>query len=249
MDIDLLFEVGMDLLIIDRHILFREGLVKLLEQQPGLHVIAGTSTATKGMLLAVQHKPQCILIGVDSPTIEEKECIKDICAKLKNCRVVLMFSEEPDGLLVEAIQWGVKGFIPKDTPLSHVLHALQALAKGEMIIPRNLTQRIAEELIRLNGTLKMIAADPGVATLPGELRVELLTPREQEVLLHLGTGASNQEIAREMAISVNTVRVHVHNILEKLELRNRREASRFAVQSSLQFPQRVVSGPVSPTPV
>jgi DNA-binding NarL/FixJ family response regulator len=226
----------MDILVIDQHILFREGLVKLLDQQPGYRVIGDTNTVRNGIILAIHYRPQLILIGIDRLDYEEVEAIKRICSKLHHSRVVLLFDEEPSDLLIEAIQWGVKGFIPKNTPLSNVLRALRALTRDEVVIPRKLTKCITDELIRLHGALKAVDLDPY------EVSLELLTPREQEVLYHLGTGASNQAIAHNMAISVNTVRVHVHNVLEKLELRNRREASRYCKEWELKYKGAMMQG-------
>src|SRR5574338_148672 len=164
----------MKIMIIDNHILFREGVVSL-------------------MRLILARRPETAF--------------------------VMLSSMESDGRLFEMIANGARGYLPKNIKRPVLLAALRALGRGEAVIPRNLVSKILGEFTRLS---KLTLDDKTVKD------SGLLTYRELEVLKKLVTRATNREIANQLAISENTVRVHVSRILEKLNLRNRREASEFA---------------------
>jgi DNA-binding NarL/FixJ family response regulator len=112
---------------------------------------------------------------------------------------------------------GAKGFLPKSTPFASLVAALRGVSRGELALSRAMTRRLAEEYRRVGHE---------VDTNPNELAV--LTNREHEVLCLIGAGASNRDIANRLVISEHTVKVHVHNVLDKLHLDNRAQAGFFA---------------------
>ena len=217
----------MDIFVVDGHILFREGLVKLLNSHKDFTVIGDANSTRDALKLLSSQKPDLILIGVNFQREDEIEAIKEIYFNYENIKVALLYNREPDESLLDTIQWGVVGFISKSTSVSSVYNSISALMRGEDVIPRKFVPYILQELVRLkrsNQSHKRYSWDA---------LNSIFTPRELEVLTLLGKGATNQDIANGLSISINTVRVHVHNILDKLQFQNRIEAGGFAVKNGL----------------
>lgn len=232
----------MYIFIVDEHILFREGLVTLLNSLDEFTVVGDATSAREALDLLERRKPELILIGVDHRDEDELEAIKQLCNNDENTKVALLYNQEPDELLLDTISWGVIGFISKRTSITSVCNSIRAIKRGEAVIPRKFTLYLLEELVRLRGINRSLRDYS-----EGALK-EIFTARELEVLTLLGTGATNQDIAHGLSISKNTVRVHVHNILDKLQLQNRRQAGGFAKKQGLtteikgKFNKRFLTG-------
>lgn len=217
----------MDIFVVDGHILFREGLVKLLNSHEDFAVVGDANSTREVLKYLKTRKAELILIGLDFQLESEIEAIKEIYFNYQNTKVALLYNHEPDDVLLDTIQWGVIGFISKRTSVDSVYNSVSALMRGEAVIPRKFTPYLLKELIRLK------KSNHPYKQYSGDALKMMITPRELEVLKLLGTGASNQEIARGLSISINTVRVHVHNILDKLQLPNRSEAGGLAKKNGL----------------
>jgi DNA-binding NarL/FixJ family response regulator len=209
----------MRILIVDDHVLFREGLVALLDSQPDFEIVGEASTAEEAVCKAAQLKPQLVLLDVGLPDGSGLDALKGIMAECPETMVVMLTIHETDEVLFTAIRNGAKGFLLKNTPTPKLFASLRGLLRGEAALSRSMATRIVTEFSRL-----------GRVQPNGDFgkEVETLTTREMEVLRMLAADASNREIANRLVISENTVKIHVHKILNKLQLPNRREAGRFA---------------------
>lgn len=214
--------IPMRILIVDNHILFREGLASLLGSQPDFEVVGEAGSVSEAIEKALDLKPDLVLFDLALPDGSGLDLLNTIYPKFPQVRFVLLTMQESSDLLFAAIRAGATGYLLKSTPITKILAALRAIERGEAAIPRAMTSHILDEFRRL---------DPNHLTNLDSLST--LTTREIEVLEHLGMGASNQEIAANLVITENTVKVHIHNILNKLDLRNRREAGRFARRHGL----------------
>lgn len=212
----------MRLLLVDDHVLFREGLVSMFSNQPDLVIVGEAGSVEEAVSKALTLKPDLILMDVGLPDGTGLDALDLILPKLPEVKIVMLTIYETDEMLFTAIRRGAKGFLLKNTPLSKLLASIRALERGEPAITRSMTGRIMEEFSR-QGSLKN-ESDPRLAT---------LTLREREVLELLGIGASNDEISKRLFISENTVKRHVHKILQKLKLMNRREAGEFSGQAGI----------------
>jgi DNA-binding NarL/FixJ family response regulator len=207
----------MKVVIIDKHILFREGLTSLLSNQPDFEVLGSIGTAEKGAEIVLDSQPDLVLLDVDLPDMNGLNILHTITASCPNTKTVVLTSEDDSELLFESIQAGADGFMLKDTPFASLLSSLRALERGEIALSRSMATRVVEEFRRSNSQ----------SVHPPEI-LGTLTNREMDILILLGKNASNLEIAETLFIAENTVKVHVHNILDKLHLRNRREAGSLA---------------------
>jgi DNA-binding NarL/FixJ family response regulator len=204
-------------LIVDDHVLFREGLVSLLKTQPDITVAGEAGSVSESIGMARELEPDLILMDFGLPDGTGLEATQAILAEQPEAKIVFLTVHEKDDRLFAAIRSGAKGYLLKNVPVSKLLDYLRGVERGEAAVSPTMTSHILDEFARLGP-----GPDPG----PAEL--DELTPREVEVLQQVVQGATNREIADRLCISENTVKNHVGNILAKLNLRNRREAAGFA---------------------
>lgn len=207
-------------MVVDDHTIFREGLISLLRQQADYEVVGEAGLVKEAVEKALQLHPDLILMDIALPDGNGLGATREIVQKLPSTSVVILTILESDELLFEAFHNGARGYLIKNTSLNKLMASLRGLQQGEAAITRKQTTRILEEFYRLGKT------DPQVDGCSNSL-----THREQEILGYVCQGSSNLQIAVKLFISENTVKNHVHSILRKLKLRNRREAADFANRS------------------
>jgi DNA-binding NarL/FixJ family response regulator len=206
----------MNILIVDDHVLFREGLSSLLSGEPGMNVVAQAGSVREAIDMARQHRPEIVLMDFSLPDGSGADASAVILQELPDCKIVFLTVYEADDKLLAAVRSGAKGYLLKNVPISKLISSLRGLEDGEAALSRKMTTRLLQELSR----------DRHVEEKKNNL--SMLSPRELEVLQELKSGASNREIAQKLVISENTVKHHIHSILAKLEVHNRREAVEIA---------------------
>jgi DNA-binding NarL/FixJ family response regulator len=214
----------MRILIVDDHNLFREGLVNLLSGYSDLSIVGEAGTAKDAIEKAVELNPDLILLDISLPDRSGIDALIDILALRPEIKIIMLTIHETDNLLIDAIRHGAVGFLLKNIPITKLLETLRGLANGEAALSRTMTARIVKEYQRSYKTNEF-----------GSDSMNKLTTRELEILDLLITGATNQGIAERLVLSENTVKVHIHNILDKLHLRNRHEATKYALRFHLGF--------------
>lgn len=207
----------MQVLIVDDHILFREGLAGLLRSQPDMVVVGECGSVHEAVETALKTRPDVILMDFSLPDGTGLDATRAILTELPDAQIIFLTVHDNDERLIAAMRAGAKGYLLKNLSVSKLLASLRALERGEAAISRTMMARILEEFAQ---------STPSISTSPSPLVG--LTSREIEVLQELANGVTNQEIATRLFISENTVKNHIHNILEKLNLHNRREAIDFA---------------------
>jgi DNA-binding NarL/FixJ family response regulator len=207
----------MKIMIVDQHVLFREGLISLLRDQSDINIVGNEGLGSDMAAQALVSEPSIILMDANYFEGEGREMMGRVLSKFPHTAFVILAPNENADLLLDAIRNGAKGYLPKNTSKSMLLASLRAIERGETAIPRGLMTNVIEEFRRMSRVTERKKID-----------IDTLTFRELQVLRLLATEATNSEIARQLVISDNTVRVHVHSILEKLHARNRRDAADFA---------------------
>jgi DNA-binding NarL/FixJ family response regulator len=209
----------MKLLIVDDHILFREGLRSLFDNQPDFEVVGEAGSVKEAIGKAGAVKPEIILMDFSLGDGTGLDATKAILKDLPETQIVFLTMHEEDELLFDAIRCGAKGYLLKNLAVSKLVTSLRSLKKGEAPISRVMTARILDEFVQLENSGKRNYG-----------AVDTLTEREKEVFRELARGASNKEIAERLFISENTVKNHVSSILEKLELKARRDVAAYAAR-------------------
>ncbi|RPJ40563.1 MAG: DNA-binding response regulator [Chloroflexi bacterium] len=217
----------MRILIVDDHILFREGLTGLLRAQPDMEIVGECGSVHEAVEQALLEKPEVILMDFSLPDGTGLEATQAILADLPATQIIFLTVHDNDERMISAMRAGARGYLLKNLSVNKLLASLRALQRGEAAISRVMMARVLEKFAQ---STQQPAAGP--SPLVG------LTSREIQVLEELADGITNQEIAIRLFISENTVKNHIHNILEKLELHNRREAIEFARKNGLNNTNR-----------
>lgn len=212
----------MRVMIVDDHVMLREGLVSLFEPQPDFEVVGEAGSVEEAIAVARRTHPDLILMDYGLPGGNGIDATRAILADHPETSIVFLTVHEGDDELFGAIRSGARGYLLKNIPVSKMLAALRGMLRGEAPLSRAMTGRLLSAL-----------ALSGVSPAQLTSKTTTLTPREIEVLQLMATGATNQEIADQLFVSVNTVKNHVHSLLEKLGLPDRRKAVRYARENGL----------------
>lgn len=208
----------MRVMIVDDHGLFRSGLVSLFNSQPDFKVVDEAGTLKEAISTAEATHPDLIIMDLGLPDGTGIEAMSRILQKNPHVMVVFLTIHASDERAFAALRLGAKGFLLKDIAAPKLLAALRGLQRGELALPRDVQSRFVEEILHF---IKPQSTQEASAQMT-------LTPRQLEVLAELTSGDSNREIAERLSISENTLKVHVHNILGKLDLNSRQEAADYA---------------------
>jgi DNA-binding NarL/FixJ family response regulator len=215
-------------LLADDHQLFREGLANILNAQPDFEVVGEAGDGLEVAIKAQKLIPDMILMDIGMPGCDGVEATKEIKEKMPGVTIVMLTVQANDEKLFEAIKNGAQGYLLKSIRSQELLTMLRAAARGEAAITPILGGRMLEEFRRLSRRPPRIP----------EEEITALTHREQEVLGLVSTGATDQEIAQSLYISIHTVKSHMRNILAKLQLGHRHEAAQFALREGLIHPPK-----------
>jgi DNA-binding NarL/FixJ family response regulator len=196
-------------LIVDDHPVFRDGLRSLVERAPDLELAGEAETGSEAIALAASSRPAIVLMDLRLPDLSGIEATRRIVHADGSIGVVVITMSEDDESLFSAMRAGARGYIPKDADSDEILQAIRGAAMGEVIFGAS----IAHRLMTFFSTGR-----PAVAAFPE------LTEREREILELIAAGRSNGEIAARLAIAPKTVRNHVANVLNKLQVVSRSEA-------------------------
>jgi DNA-binding NarL/FixJ family response regulator len=211
------------ILLVDDHVLFREGLASLLKARPQFQIVGSAEDGLQAIELARQLMPDLILMDVQMPRLDGIQATQQIKQEMPDARVVMLTMSEDIQDLFEAIKNGAQGYLLKNTPSDELCRFLESVFEGEAPISGLMAAKMLGEFRK--------PQEPFV-----RLPSEQLTDREIEVLRHVSEGMSNREIGAVLVISENTVKKHLRNILAKLHLRNRVEAAMFARQRAANQP-------------
>jgi len=207
------------IMVVDDHTLFREGLVAIIRSDSDIEVVGQAGTAREAVDLVGALKPDIVLMDFGLPDGTGVDATRAILREDRDCKIVFLTMSEEDEDLFAAIRSGAKGYLLKNMHPTKLVDTIKSVFEGESALSRSMTLRLMEELARTKEPLH--SGDP------------TLTRRELDVLRELVAGFSNSEIANHLVISENTVKYHVHSILDKLGLDDRKEAAEYAKKHGL----------------
>jgi DNA-binding NarL/FixJ family response regulator len=207
-------------LIADDHKLFRQGLISLMKTRQDLvEVVGEAETGEEAILMAKQLKPDVILMDIYMPQEDGLQATKVIHENFPKIAIVILTSSEKDGHLYEAVKLGVSGYLLKSLDADELFNMLEGVMQGDAAMTPAMAARLLKGVAN-----RMASKNKGESS---------LTERELLVLRLVASGASNHEIAESLSISVNTVKSHLKNILDKLQLDNRTQAATYALRHGL----------------
>jgi len=210
------------IMIADQHGLFREALRRGLETQQDLRVVGEARNGPEAVSEVERTVPHVAIIDLDLPIMDGAGTTTLIRERSAECRVLILGTTEDYRRLIEVLDAGATGYVTKEAPLVDLIHAARAGNRGETLIPQNVIGPLLTALLRRKRELDGAHA-----------RIARLTRRERQVLVLLADGGDNRSIARMLAISPQTARTHIQNILAKLSVHSRLEAAAFVTQNRI----------------
>lgn len=200
-------------LLVDDQSLIRQGLKALLELESDIEIIGEAENGKIAIQLVETLHPDVVLMDIRMPVMDGVAATKEICQRFTEVKVLVLTTFDDDEYVSQALKFGAMGYLLKDTPSEELANAIRTVKKGYTQLAPGLVEKIMA---------KVTTPTPS-PSLPSNWAE--LTPREKEVLRLIAGGASNKEIAKALYISEGTVKNHVTNILNRLNLRDRTQAA------------------------
>jgi two-component system NarL family response regulator len=208
-------------LLADDQVLVRAGFRALLDAQDDIEVVGEAGDGITAVDLVVETMPDIVLLDVRMPKRSGLEACMRIKEQAPSARIIMLTVSDEEGDLYEAVKNGASGYLLKDSSIDEVAQAVRVVAEGQSLISPSMAVKLLDEFKEMSRTDREQVPTPR------------LTDRELEVLRLVATGLNNREVAKQLFISENTVKNHVRNILEKLQLHSRMEAVMYAVREKL----------------
>ncbi|MEV6833834.1 response regulator transcription factor [Streptomyces sp. NPDC051133] len=215
-------------LVVDDQPLQRYGFRMLLDSVPGTEVVGEAAHGAEAVRKAAELRPDVVLMDVRMPGMDGIEATRRIVAAGDRSRVLVLTTFDIDEYVYAALRAGASGFLLKDARPEELLAGIRAVAGGDAVIAPALTRRLLHEFARL--------VPPGGDGSSEDPRLSSLTDREREILVAIGKGWSNGEIAGRFVLSESTVKTHVGRVLSKIGARDRIQAVIFAYDHGLARP-------------
>lgn len=213
-------DAAITVVVVDDHVVVREGTRQLLEREEGIDVVGEASTVAEAVALARRLVPTIMVVDIELPDQSGVEVVREVVAAALPVRCLMLSAHDDSIFIAEALAAGAAGYLLKTASAVEFIAAVRAVSLGTVVIDEALSRRLAGRLRHLDQT------------------VPVLTDRELDIVRALVRGRSNKEIATELNIGLRTVETYVSNVLAKLGVRSRTEATLYAIKNHL-----VSSGP------
>ncbi|GAA1240991.1 response regulator [Kitasatospora nipponensis] len=216
-------------LLVDDQPLLRVAFTLVLDSQPDMTVAGEAEDGAEAVRLAVEHRPDVVLMDVRMPGLDGIEATRQIVERVPDTKVLILTTFDLDEYAFAGLRAGASGFLLKNAQPDELLSAIRSVAAGDAVVAPRITRRL------LDTFASQLPEDGGGAG-RAERAIEALTNRERSVLVQLARGMSNAEVAAELYLAEATVKTHVSRILLKLGLRDRVQAVVFAYENRLVRP-------------
>jgi DNA-binding NarL/FixJ family response regulator len=213
----------MELMIVDDHPLFREGLKTIVNRDEKYTVVCEAGNGADGIRLGRKHKPAIMLVDISMPGKNGIQMIRELKQTLPETRFIIISMHSEADYIVEAFRAGASGYLIKESAASNLIRGLDAVARGELFLDDALSQEVVFKLMQARDDQGPGGRDP----------YSTLTAREQEVMRLLAEGLTPRDVAAQLFISPKTVENHRTNLMKKLRLHSTVELIRYAARLGL----------------
>ena len=209
-------------MLVEDHVLVREGTRELLDQENDLEVVAEAGDGVEAVQLAAEHRPDIVIMDIAMPRLNGLEATKQIKAADPAIAVLVLTAYDDDQYIFAFLEAGAAGYVLKDVSASDLIEAIRTVHAGDSVLHPAVARKVANYFSRRAAKQRLEGSAISA--------FDRLTTRETEVLKLAARGMTNREIAGELTISVRTVQGHLSNIFGKLEVGSRTEAVLYAVR-------------------
>ncbi|HEY2763134.1 MAG TPA: response regulator transcription factor [Pseudonocardiaceae bacterium] len=214
-------------LLADDQRVVRDGLAMLLGFLPGVEVVGAAADGEQALDLALQLRPDVILMDLRMPRCDGIEAIRRLRDRAADIQIIALTTYADDRTVLDALRAGARGYLTKDSGAAEIHSALQQVTSGQAVIDPSVQHHV----------VNAIATTPAADSPPQAPRLpDGLTPREAEVLTLIAEGLSNSEIAQHLVVSETTVKSHINHLLSKIGARDRAQAVSYAYRRGLASP-------------
>ncbi|TQV89104.1 two-component system response regulator NarL [Aliikangiella coralliicola] len=208
------------IILVDDHPMLRKGVAQLIELEDNLKVVAEAGSGEEAISLAIEHNPDLILLDLNMKGLSGIDTLNALKRANVSSKVIIFSVSDSESDVLRALKSGVDGYILKDSEPEELIEKINQALKGELVISSPLTQILVRSFQTESKETNL---------------VDKLTHREFETLKYIASGKSNKMIANKLGIAESTVKVHVKNLLKKLELKTRVEAAVWAVENNISY--------------
>jgi DNA-binding NarL/FixJ family response regulator len=220
----------MRVLLADDHTLVRAGIRALLENLPGVEIVAETGDGQEALALIREKRPQIAFVDIAMPGLNGLEIAARATREVPETKVVILSMHGTPGHVAQALRAGVSGYVLKDAAADELPVLLRAVARDETYLSASISKHVVDGYLG-----RVAAATNGAAE--GE-PLDVLTPRQREILQLVAEGKSTKEVAQVLGVSVKTVETHRSQIMDRLNIRDLAGLVRYAVRTGLVSPDR-----------
>lgn len=207
------------ILLCDDHTLFVEGIKSMLRNEPALEIVGEARDGRQAVELVKQLKPDVLLMDVSMPDMNGFDATRRIRELDESVKVLILTMHEEEELVARCLEAGASGYIIKDAPASQLLYAIEIVQKGEKYLSPVVLKKVVAGYVK--------------NTQRPQTSYDRLSGREREILKLLAEGLSVKEIAARLNLSVKTVDVHKYNLMRKIDVHDRSELIKYAIQKKL----------------
>ncbi|MEO2077638.1 MAG: response regulator transcription factor [Bacillus sp. (in: firmicutes)] len=218
------------IVIIDDHQLFREGVKRILEFEKSFQVVAEGDDGSEALGLVQEHQPNVVIMDINMPQMNGVEATRELVEKYPDTKVIILSIHDDENYVTHALKTGACGYLLKEMDADALIEAVRVVADGGSYLHPKVTHNLVNEYRRLAAG---VGGNGGGYAPTHEIRrpLHLLTRRECEVLQMLADGKSNRGIGEALFISEKTVKNHVSNILQKMNVNDRTQAVVVAIKN------------------
>lgn len=218
------------IIIIDDHQLFREGVKRILDFEKSFMVVAEGDDGGEAVSLVEEHRPDVVIMDINMPTVNGIDATRQLVEKFPETHVIILSIHDDENYVQHALKTGATGYLLKEMDADALIEAVKVVADGGSYLHPKVTHNLVKEYRRL-ATEEAGSANGYVPQVEIRRPLHLLTRRECEVLQLLADGKSNRGIGEALFISEKTVKNHVSNILQKMNVNDRTQAVVVAIKN------------------
>ena len=208
------------IVLADDHTILRNGIRAILDDEPGMEIVGEADDGRTAVNVACQLKPDIVIMDIAMPLLNGLEATRQIRRTCPGVKVIILTMHDNEEYVIQMLEAGAMGYILKDAAARELIQAIRTVNRGEAVLSPAITRIVIEDYLRWGG----------IRPTNGN---EELSPREREILQLIAEGYTSKQIAEILVISVKTVQAHRTSLMQKLNLHNRGELIKYAIQKKI----------------